>query len=236
MSTLLKQGENCFGLTLVGFLPFLQSYGKLRQKLFKVNERPCMIATITGKITVITDQNIIVEQAGIGFEFFVAAPLAYTIDQQVTLQTYMHWNTENGPTLYAFASTIEKTVFLLIISCSGIGPKIGLAILNQLEPATFLQAIIEENIKVLSSISGIGTKKAEQICVTLKHKVAKLLKEQPILTSSSTSLSAWKDLTDTLTSLGYSSQEIKAATNFLKESNLIRQLLLVPYYENLLRF
>ncbi|MGZ6254542.1 MAG: Holliday junction branch migration protein RuvA [Candidatus Chromulinivorax sp.] len=179
-----------------------------------------MIATITGKVTAIADQNIILEQAGIGFELFVATPLVYTIDQQITLQTYMHWNTENGPTLYAFTSAIEKTVFLLIISCSGIGPKIGLAILNQLEPATFLQAIIEENIKVLSSISGIGAKKAEQICVTLKHKVAKLLKDQPILTSSSTSLSTWKDLTDTLTSLGYSSQEIKAATNFLKECNL----------------
>ena len=91
------------------------------------------------------------------------------------MQTYMHWNQDNGPTLYGFNSILEKTVFLLIISCSGIGPKIGLAVLHHLEPATFVQAIIEENIKVLSSISGIGAKKAEQICVALKHKVAKLL-------------------------------------------------------------
>ena len=112
-----------------------------------------------------------------------------------------------------------KIVFLLIISCSGIGPKIGLAVLNHLEPTAFLQAIIEENVKVLSSISGIGTKKAEQICVALKHKVAKLLKDQPTLTSSSSSLSLWKDLTDTLTSLGYSPSEIKLATNHLKENN-----------------
>ena len=179
-----------------------------------------MIATISGIITSVCEQQIVIEQAGIGFEIFVATPTSYTIQQQITLQTYLHWNQENGPTLYGFHTVIEKMIFLLIISCSGIGPKIGLAVLHHLEPATFLQAILEENIKVLSSISGIGAKKAEQISVALKHKVAKLLKDQPDLTSSSTTLSNWKDLTDTLTSLGYSPSEIKAATNFLKESNV----------------
>ncbi len=179
-----------------------------------------MIATISGIITSINEQHILLEQAGIGFELFVATPLSFSLQQQITLQIYMHWNQENGPTLYGFNSAIEKTVFLLIISCSGIGPKIGLAVLNHLDPATFLQAIIEENINILSSISGIGAKKAEQICVALKHKVAKFLKDQPALTSSSTSLSTWKDLTDTLTSLGYSPLEIKAAINYLKENNI----------------
>lgn len=179
-----------------------------------------MIATISGIITSINEQAIVIEQAGIGFELSVATPLSFTLQQQVTVQTYLHWNQENGPTLYGFNSIIEKTVFLLIISCSGIGPKIGLAVLHHLDPATFLQAIVEENIKVLSSISGIGAKKAEQISVALKHKVAKFLKDQPDLTSSSTSLSTWKDLTDTLSSLGYTPSEIKSVTNFLKENNI----------------
>lgn len=179
-----------------------------------------MIATISGLVNTINEQNIIVEQAGIGFELFVATPYSFSLQEKVDLQTYLHWNQENGPTLYGFRNHIEKTVFLLIISCSGIGPKIGLAILNQLEPSIFLQAIVEENLQTLSSISGIGSKKAEQICVALKHKVAKLLKEQPILSTSSASLSAWKDLHDTLTSLGYSPAEIKSVTGFLKDSNL----------------
>ena len=179
-----------------------------------------MIATISGIITAIDEQNVVIQQAGIGFELYVATPSSFSINQQVTIQTYLHWNQENGPTLYGFNSVVEKTVFLLIISCSGIGPKIGLAVLNHLDPATFLQAIVEENIKVLSSISGIGAKKAEQICVALKHKVAKFLKDQPDLTASSTSLSTWKDLTDTLSSLGYTPSEIKSATNFLKDNNV----------------
>ena len=179
-----------------------------------------MFATLSGTVKTSGDQIIVVEQSGIGFEIFVANTTLWSKDQQIFLHTYLHWNQENGPTLYGFQTLAEKTIFLLIINCSGIGPKIGLAVLNHLEPATFLQAIIEENIKVLSSISGIGTKKAEQICVTLKHKVAKLLQEQPNLTATSTSLSAWKDLTDTLTSLGYSPAEIKSAMNFLKENNI----------------
>ncbi len=194
---------------------------KLKIKICALHDKGfLMIATISGIITFIHDQHIVIEQSGIGFETFVATAHAYNLQQQVTLQTYLHWNQENGPTLYGFNNQMEKTVFLLIISCSGIGPKIGLAVLHHLDPATFLQAIVEENIKVLSSISGIGAKKAEQISVALKHKVAKLLKDQPDLTSSNASLSNWKDLTDTLTSLGYSSSEIKSATNFLKESNL----------------
>ena len=118
-----------------------------------------MIATLSGIITVISEQYIVVEQAGIGFELYVPTAGTFSLQQQITLQTYLHWNQESGPTLYGFNSTLEKVTFLLIISCSGIGPKIGLAILNQMEPAIFLQAILEENIKTLSSISGIGAKK-----------------------------------------------------------------------------
>ena len=179
-----------------------------------------MIATVSGKVTCINEQNIVLEQAGIGFVLFVATPTSFVVGQELSMHTYLHWNQEHGPTLYGFHSIIEKTVFLLIISCSGIGPKIGLAVLHHLEPTNFLQAIVEENIKVLSSISGIGAKKAEQICVALKHKVAKLLKDQPDIASASTTLSNWKDLTETLTSLGYSPSEIKLAINFLKETDV----------------
>lgn len=179
-----------------------------------------MIATISGIITSINEQCLVVEQSGIGYELSIPTAGSFNLQQQVTFQTYLHWNQESGPSLYGFQSPLEKTTFLLIISCSGIGPKIALTVLNQMDPAVFLQAILEENIKTLSSINGIGTKKAEQMIVALKHKVAKLLKDQPSLAESSKSLGAWKDLIDTLTSLSYSPTEIKSAMSFLKESNL----------------
>lgn len=179
-----------------------------------------MISTILGIIRAIDAQTIVLQQAGIGFELVVPAPQLYKVDQQVELQIYMHWSQENGPTLYGFDTNLQKIVFLLIISCSGIGPKIGLAVLNKLDPATFLQAIVQDDTKALSSIGGIGPKKAEQIIVALKHKVSKLLQDMPEIAAASVSLANWKDLTDTLISLGYSSSEIKSAVNFLQASNL----------------
>lgn len=193
----------------------------MREKI--KTKRFFMIATLCGTIKSINESTIILEQSGIGFEIFVATPFSFSLNQEITLQTYLHWHQEHGPTLYGFNSALEKTVFLLITSCSGIGPKIGLAILHQLEPTIFLQAIVEENLETLSSISGIGTKKAEQICVSLKHKVIKMLKHEPSLTATATPLTTWKDLTDTLHSLGYSNAEIKSVTTFLKETHVDAQ-------------
>lgn len=177
-----------------------------------------MIATISGTVSTTTQQTIIIQYHGIGFELSVAHPYSYQPQQSVTLYTHLHWNQEQGPSLFGFQSELEKATFLLIISCSGVGPKMALTILQQLDPAIFLQAIHEHNIDTLSSIHGIGTKKAEQLAVTLKHKVDKLLQQHPQL--ATTSLGVFKDLTDTLNSLNYSSIEIKSVTNYLKETSI----------------
>lgn len=178
-----------------------------------------MIATISGKVTHKTKQTIIIMQHGIGFELHVATPEMYQLKEDITLQTYLHWNQEQGPTFYGFQTSLEKATFLLIISCSGIGPKIGLTVLQGLEPTIFLQAIHDSDIKTLSSVNGIGAKKAEQMALQLKEKVTPLLEMHPEALDSS-SLGIWKDLTDTLNSLNYSSSEIKLATNYLKENNI----------------
>ena len=62
------------------------------------------------------------------------------------LHTYLHWNQEQGPSIFGFASDIEREVFLLIISCSGIGPKIGLAVLAQIGSQSFIRAVQQEDI------------------------------------------------------------------------------------------
>lgn len=178
-----------------------------------------MIATISGTITHKTKQSITVIQHGIGFELLVATPEVFQIKEQVNLQTHMHWHQEQGPTLYGFHTALEKQTFLLIISCSGIGPKIALTVLQGLEPAIFLQAVHDSDIKTLSSVNGIGAKKAEQMALHLKGKVTPLLELHPEALGGS-SLGVWKDLNETLNSLNYSPSEIKLATNYLKENNI----------------
>ena len=106
----------------------------------------------------------------------------------------------------SWASSIQSTT------------KIGLAILNQLGTDTFIQAVQTDNEKTLSSVSGIGSKKAEQMIVSLRHKVKKLLSSGiEIDTSSGKTGQQWNDIINALESLNYSRPEISRAMKHLSE-------------------
>lgn len=174
-----------------------------------------MIYTISGIITHISDQKVVVAQSGIGFELTCANPAQFSINQSVTLYTYLHWSQELGPSLFGFVQSIEKELFILIISCSGIGPKLGITILANTTPEALLTMICQENTASLSAIKGLGSKKAEQLVISLKDKASKMLGKIPTANLGA-DVNAWLDLTQTLTSLNYSNQEIKLATQELK--------------------
>ncbi len=176
-----------------------------------------MLNHVKGTITKVEEQGVVVEVAGIGFSVLVPNAAVFQKGAQTELNIYMHWNQEQGPSLYGFSSLLEKKVFLLIISCSGIGPKIALALLHQMTPTAFVQAITTGNLDALSSVSGIGPKKAEQLMVQLRHKVSQL---STMMDESVESVDAvrWKDVADALGSLNYSRQEVSRAMQFLHET------------------
>lgn len=174
-----------------------------------------MFSYIKGKITAVAGSVITIEDKNgcIGYGVCVAQSHMFLQDTDVMVYTYLHWNQEQGPSLFGFLSELEKNVFMLIIGCSGIGPKIALAILGELTPTQFLQAIQEGNTKALSAVSGIGPKKAEQIILHLKDKVSKLIQTQMITGTESESvvLEQWNNISQVLQSLNYSKGEIEAA-------------------------
>lgn len=174
-----------------------------------------MIQTLHGTIAQRIEQLIIIEVNGIGYGVHVAHPDNYTIGTQTHLQIYMHWNQEQGPCLFGFSHDLEKRIFEMIIGCSGIGPRIGLAILGSMSPAEFVAAIQQANEKALSSVNGIGAKKAEQIIVALKHKVAKLNMHPELQQAPANQ--ARHQVNEVLKSLNYSKQEVNAAMNYLNE-------------------
>lgn len=176
-----------------------------------------MISYLSGTIKEIQDNTLTVVISGIGYAVQVTNPGLYAQGTPIELSIYTHWNQEQGPSLFGFNSGLDRTVFLLIISCSGIGPKIGLAALANLSAQGFLEAVQTGNEKALSSISGVGAKKAEQIIVHLKHKVAKLI-ESGTVTLGSSNLEQWHHISEVLKSLNYSKQEISATVNFLTEN------------------
>jgi Holliday junction DNA helicase RuvA len=180
-----------------------------------------MLYSLTGTIAHIKENKVILQQACLSFELFCPQAATLSLQEQTTLLTYLHWNQEQGPTLFGFKEILDKEVFLAIIDCSGIGPKLGIAILEAMTAQDFLTIIAQEDIKALSSIKGLGNKKAEQLMLHLKNKVEKIISKHSVLDSMGTEknkiLAAFSDLHQTLTSLNYSPAEIKQTTTILRQ-------------------
>ncbi|HEV2601558.1 MAG TPA: Holliday junction branch migration protein RuvA [Candidatus Babeliales bacterium] len=176
-----------------------------------------MLSYVTGLVKLSDKQQIVIDVGGIGFTIQVPNGTAFTLNEPTTIQTYLHWNQEQGPSLFGFSTELDKTVFLLIISCSGLGPKIGLTILDSLGAAAFLEAVQTGNDAALYKINGIGAKKAEQIIVQLKHKVAQLLKSGIDLGSTGT-VKQLSTVSQVLSSLNYTQTEISRTMKHLNDA------------------
>src|SRR5579862_3751313 len=98
-----------------------------------------MIHMITGVVKAQYDQAIMVDIGALGFLVQVPQNAGFQVGSTVCLHTYLHWNQEQGPSMFGFPSDVERETFLLIISCTGIGPKIGLAVLAQLGYQAFIR-------------------------------------------------------------------------------------------------
>lgn len=176
-----------------------------------------MFDILKGTVTLIGEKTVTLMIGGIGFAIHVPRSERLNLETEVTLHTYLHWNQENGPALFGFLSTQERTVFQLIIDCPKIGPTLGLNVLSQLSIGQFIDAISTHNVKILSSVSGIGEKKAEQIIVELKNKVQKLVLSGHLQKEEQQSFSAWHQVSEVLLSLNYTRQEIAGAMTHLSE-------------------
>lgn len=172
-----------------------------------------MLHALHGIIEQKDELSIILTASGISFFILVPHPEQFTIGTNAHIITYMHWHQENGPTLFGFSHITEKKLFCLILDCPGIGPKLALNILASLGSSGFINAITQHDEKSFSAISGIGSKKAEQLIVHLKHKVSKLV-EHDQLSLEGESTRIWSELSGALKSLNYSKDEIKAAISY----------------------
>lgn len=176
-----------------------------------------MFDYIQGNVVAVQEGSLVVDLGMVGLSVQVPLSGVYTIGSKVKIHVHMHWNQEQGPSLYGFATELEKTIFLLITSCSGLGPKIGLAVLAGIGAEQFLRAVQTGDEKLLSSVSGIGVKKAEQMIVQLKHKVAKLIKSGVALDKAEGAIE-WQQVSDVLSSLNYSRAEINSAMSYLSKN------------------
>jgi Holliday junction DNA helicase RuvA len=176
-----------------------------------------MLDFVTGTIVAVNEKSVVVQVGGIGLTISTPNARSFAPESSATLHTYLHWNAENGPSLFGFATTFDRTVFLMIIDCPKVGPGIGLSVLSQLSASQFLEIVTTSNQEALSKVNGIGAKKAEQIIVELKHKVQKLLQSGALKIEQQESFVQWQQLSEVLASLNYTKQEVTKATTYLSE-------------------
>ncbi len=133
-----------------------------------------MIAYVKGKLAHKEPTHVIIEANGIGYYIHISLnTFAQIKDQEATqLHTYLHVR-EDAQTLFGFGSNEEKRLFLHLISVSGIGPSTGLVMLSSLSAEEIKSAIINEDVAVIQSVKGIGSKTAQRAILELKDKLRK---------------------------------------------------------------
>jgi len=174
-----------------------------------------MIATLEGILEHHGNDSIIINVSGIGFRVYVPSSTLSRLGDvkgKVSLYTHLHVR-EDNISLYGFVSSEELALFKNLISVSGIGAKLGLAILSALRPEQIVMAITSGDIDLLSQAPGVGKKMASRLIVELKGKLEKEWKEVALPLAPESA-----DVIAALIGLGYSLTEATKAISKLPDS------------------
>ena len=135
-----------------------------------------MIATLTGKLQSVHNDRAVIDLGGVGYEVFLSTDGISRLPERGGL-TFLHIHTyvrEDALVLYGFLEEAEKVLFLTLKTVAGIGPKLALGILSGMRVGDLCQAIVEGDVKRLTTLPGVGKRTAERLCVELKDKVGGL--------------------------------------------------------------
>ncbi|MDD4871809.1 MAG: Holliday junction branch migration protein RuvA [Kiritimatiellae bacterium] len=132
-----------------------------------------MITFLEGKLVEKQPTRIVIDVNGVGYEVFI--PLSSydrlpAVNEVVKVLTYDHVR-EDAHLLFGFVTDAERKMFIMLMSVSGIGPKLAMSVLSGMSVKEIKLAVISGDVKRLSSISGIGRKTAERMIVELRHKI-----------------------------------------------------------------
>ena len=163
-----------------------------------------MIDQISGKIISINDNYVVLAVGGFGIKVNISAKFASKLvnEDLITLVTYLNVR-EDALDLYGFKNDSERNLFLMLISISGIGPKLAVSILSGVELEELKSNILSGDIKSLTSIPGVGAKTAKRIIIELKDKLSKTTTTELGFEDNFGSKIS-KDVLNALVGLGYS--------------------------------
>ena len=176
-------------------------------------------------------EGVVINVGGIGYEVQLLSKQIEILDKSIVTEFWIHQiHREDCTNLYGFNEINERDLFRKIISVNGIGPQIGMALLDDLEVNQFVNAIESNDVKLLTKSQGIGKRIAERLVVELKNKLRKVKKKNNEITiidqneNISNQFSQYlEEINSILSSLGYMDNEIKDSIELIikneKENN-----------------
>ncbi|MFO7987168.1 MAG: Holliday junction branch migration protein RuvA [Desulfatiglandaceae bacterium] len=175
-----------------------------------------MIAYLTGSLLKKDPQSVVVDVGGVGYEVFIPISTFYALPDEndgVRLKIYTHVR-DDALVLFGFQTTLEKDLFGMLISVSGIGPRLAVNILSGMGPQDLLHTIARGDAVRLQAIPGVGKKTAERIALELKDRALKAVKDKDMPSVSMPDRGDKAVVDDTLSALvnlGYSTRSANAA-------------------------
>lgn len=178
-----------------------------------------MIAYLSGVVREVRENSAVVVTGGVGYE--VQCPSStlakLTVGQNAEFSTRFVVR-EDAQLLFGFADADSLKLFDLLTSVSGVGPKLGLALLSAMPVSALAQGLLSGDAKLLSSVSGVGKKTAERLVLELQGKVPEHLAAGAARTGGKTqavATTASRDAVDALLALGFREAQVRAAVSEL---------------------
>ena len=177
-----------------------------------------MIGFLRGKVVQLLTDYCLLDVGGVGYRVFIPTSTRSRLKTGEEAMLYTHLSVrEDAMTLYGFESQEEYQGFQMLISVSGIGPKVALGILSSITVSKLFQAIHEKQIAVLTKLPGVGKKSAERMILELKDKAAELDGAEGEIEAPAEEIGdSLSDAAAALSSLGYSQAEISSVLRRVK--------------------
>jgi len=194
-----------------------------------------MIARLRGRLLEKAPEHIVVDVGGVGYQLFVSLNSFYRLPNpgaEVDLFVHTHVR-EDALQLYGFLDAAERTLFLLLLQVSTIGPKVAVGVLSGMDTPDLERAIADGDARRLVAVPGIGKKKADLMILQLREKV-KVLQQARAAASSESTVRVGGDAAEAvsaLVNLGYKQHEAERAVGRAEEAgtralaDLIREAL-----------
>ena len=188
-----------------------------------------MIYSLNGEVTHLEQNLIVVECGGVGYacRSTSTAVSRAVMGEKIKLYTYLNIR-EDAAELFGFSDESELNCFKMLLSVSGVGPKVAIAILSDLKPQEFALAVVNDDSKAITRAQGVGSKLAQRIILELKDKLKKdssfASADIPKINLNASASNAVSEALTALMVLGFSNSQAQKALSGLPEELSVQEL------------